>query len=124
MLINENLRRAIGREAVRFCRRCPVVEERREGEHVQYVCSTTECRLWQFLSLLGLRPGADFDAPTAEEAVCQAHAREVRQFRGCLPVLGPVHDWEADARFHGLVHGAMPGEEGASTGREEPRWRS
>ena len=123
MLINEALRRQIGREAVRFCRACPVVEERGEGDRVLYTCHATECRLWQFLSLLGLRPGADFDAPTVEEALRQAHAREVREFRGCLPDPGAGHNWEADARFHGLAPRALPGEEDAAFHQEESRWR-
>ncbi len=124
MLINERLRREIGREAVRFCRRCPAVEERSEGDRVTYSCHTVECRLWQFLSLLGLRPGMNFDVPTAEEALAEAHAREVRRFRGCLPVSGPAHDWEADARFHGLVSGGAPGEEDTTIHREGMRCRS
>ncbi len=123
MLINETLRRQIGREAVRFCRRCPAVEERAQGEQTTYVCQASECRLWHFLSLLGLRPGMDFEVPTADEALAQAHAREVGRFRGRLPDPGPNHNWEADARFHGLAPGAMPGAGDATIHQEEARWR-
>ena len=105
MLLNETLRREIGREAVRFCRRCPLVEERIQEDHTVLICQNSQCRLWAFLRLLGLRPGADFEAPTWEEALREAHAREVRGFRGLLPLLGPGHDWEADAGFHSLVPG-------------------
>lgn len=124
MLISEALRRQIGREAARFCRRCPAVEEREESGQVVYTCRASQCRLWLFLSLLGLRPGADFDAPTAEEARIQAHAREVRRFRGVLPDPGPAHNWEADARFHALSPGTVPGEEDATLNREGTRCRS
>jgi hypothetical protein len=124
MLINEKLRREIGREAVRFCRRCPAVEERAEGDRVTYSCHTRECRLWHFLSLLGLRPDMNFDVPTAEEALAEAHAHEVRRFRGHLPILGPAHDWQADARFHGLDLGETPGEEDTTFHREGTRCRS
>ena len=127
MLISEALRRQIGREAGRFCRRCPAVEERDESGQVVYTCRASQCRLWLFLSLLGLRPGADFDAPTAEEALAEAHAREVRRFRGILPLVPPEHGWDADARFHGLATGLAPDaddEHKRTTDREETRWRS
>jgi hypothetical protein len=103
VVINETLRREIGREAVRFCRRCPALERKDHGDYTAYVCHKSECRLWVFLRLLGLGPGADFDAPTAVEARLEEHVREVCRFRGALPVLRLNHDWEADARFHNLV---------------------
>lgn len=124
MLINETLRREIGREAVRFCRRCPALEAKDQGEYTTYVCRRSECRLWIFLKLLGLRPGADFDAPTAEEARLQEHAREVRRFRGLLPILRSNHNWDADARFHNLVSEVASLETPAKTVWEGAPWRS
>ena len=53
MSIDETLRRHIGRKALAFCRRCLA-----------------------FLPILGPRPGMNFDAPTAEEALREAYARE------------------------------------------------
>ena len=103
MLINDALRREIGREAVRFCRRCPSIEERVEAGQTVYACHSPQCRLWGFLRLLGLRPGMDFDAPLPEEVMRQEHAQEVRRFRGAMPSPATDHDWEADAQYHGLV---------------------
>ncbi len=123
MLINEKLRREIGREAVRFCRRCPAVEERGEGDRVTFSCHSASCHLWQFLCLLGLRPGSNFDVPTADEALAEAHAREVREFRGCLPQPGPGHNWEADATFHDLLPGGPPDGERSIARRTEMRCR-
>ena len=123
MLINEALRREIGREAVRFCRRCPALEPKDQGEYTVYTCQNSQCRLWAFLRLLGLRPGADFDAPTAEETRLEEHAREVRRFRGILPLLRRNHNWEADARFHNLVpEGARLGTPARNVWEEAP-WR-
>ena len=119
MLIPEAFRREIGREAIHFCRRCPALAERTEGEYTVHACHNSQCRLWNFLRLLALHPGINFDAPTAEESVRQEHAREVRRFRGVLPVLRSGHDWEADARFHGLVPGAAWGETNPEAVQEE-----
>jgi hypothetical protein len=103
MLINEALRRQIGREALQFCRRCPALAEQTQGEYTVYSCQNTQCRLWAFLRLLGLRPGTDFDGPSAEEELMREHAREARRFRGVLPEVESGHNWEADARYHGLA---------------------
>ncbi len=123
MLINETLRREIGREAVRYCRRCPALEQKDGGEYTTYLCRNSQCRLWAFLRLLGLRPGADFDAPTAEETRLAEHAREVRRFRGVLPILRLNHDWEADARFHNLVSEAARRETPGQKVWEKAPWR-
>ena len=124
MLINDALRRQIGREAVQFCRRCPALAEQTQGEYTVYSCQNTQCRLWAFLRVLGLRPGADFDAPTAEEDLRREHAREVRRFSGVLPEVGPGHNWEADACYHGLAPGVMWDEAASPAEQEEVPWRS
>jgi hypothetical protein len=124
MLINEALRREIGREAVRFCRRCPALAEQAQGEYTVYACHNSQCRLWAFLRLLGLRPGTDFDAPTAEEHLQREHTREVRRFRGALPKVGPDHNWEADARYHDLDPGVIWDDAATPTDQEKIPWRS
>jgi hypothetical protein len=124
MLINDALRREIGREAVRFCRRCPAVERKDHGDYTAYVCHKSECRLWAFLRLLGLGPGTDFDAPTAVEARLEEHAREVHRFRGVLPILQPDHDWEADARFHHLGAEVARLDSPGRPAWDEAPWRS
>lgn len=123
MSINETHGREIGREAIRFCRQCPAIEERARGGQTFYTCHNAQCRLWAFLAVLGLRIGSDFDAPTEEEVLRQAHAREARRFRGVLPSPVPGHDWEADALFHGLFPGPPSGEDNRTTHQEETRWR-
>ena len=124
MLINEALRREIGREAVRFCHRCPALAEQAQGEYTVYSCQNTQCRLWAFLRLLGLRPGTDFDGPTAEEDLRREHAREARRFRGVLPQVGSDHDWEADARYHDLAPDVIWDEAADPTDQEKMPWRS
>lgn len=118
MMLDETQRREIGRQATQFCRNCPAIEERAWGENVMRICHNPQCRLWAFLRLLGLRPGMDFSNPATEEGLARAHGHETRRFRGLLPFPASDHDWEADARFHGLMPGAKPVGE-RSTGRLE-----
>src|SRR5574341_396694 len=124
MLINEALRRQIGREAVQFCRRCPALAEQTRGEYTVYSCQNTQCRLWAFLRRLGLRPGTDFDGPTAEEDLLREHAREARRFRGVLPEVGSAHDWEADAHYHGLAPDVMWDAVASPAEQKKMPWRS
>lgn len=120
--MDEALRRRIGREAADFCPRCPALEERIRGEQTMLLCRSAQCRLWAFLGLFGLRPGADFDAPTADEGLRQAHAREVRRFRGPLPVIRPDHNWDADARFNDLADERRPAQRGGPGDHAKRGW--
>ena len=124
MSISDTLLREIGREAIRFCRQCPAIEERARGNQTTYACHNRQCRLWAFLGVLGLRVGTDLEGLTEEELLRQAHACEARRFRGVLPAPAPGHDWEADARFHGLSPGPPSGGDKRTTQQEETRWRS
>jgi hypothetical protein len=64
----------------------------------------TRCLFWDFhRSGLG-RVEAARNTPVAidVDTLRREHAEAVARFRQPLPVLLPEHDWDADARFHGL----------------------
>jgi len=99
-----------------LCERCRIRRRRSGTNHTAFQCTDPHCSLWSFH-----RAGLGMNVPEGHgpgamdvKALRREHAEATARFRGSLPAPSPAHDWDADARFHGLFPTA------ADTGASAP----
>jgi hypothetical protein len=84
--------------------RCRFLWRRSAGRDSAFECQDPHCPLWTYHRPMTRTdvPGANGPETINVSLLQQEHMAAVAGFHGRLPAVLPGHDWDGDARFHGL----------------------